>query len=359
MESSVARHDNHFNLIRFVLASLVILSHSPEIIDGDRHRELLTRAFGTISFGEFAVDGFFILSGYLIVMSWHRRVSTADYLARRVLRIYPGFVVAALVCAFVVGPIGSENASGYLRGIQPIRLLSGLVRLELAGVPASFPGTHYASLNGSLWTLAYEFRCYLLVALLGLLGLYARRWTVATLAAVLLVLSALPDQGNFEPGRVIIALFGVPMETIRLTACFLVGAAFWLYRDRVTIRTAGLIVVVPALIGCLFNARVATIGMAVFGGYLLLWLAFVPNHMLSMYRRFPDVSYGVYLYAWPFQKLLIKAFDGIDPWTLSAITWVVSIAAGYASWMLVERRFVARGRSRRAQSVQHASNVTT
>jgi len=35
----------------------VVLSHAPELIDGNRSRELLTRAFGTLSFGEMGVDG--------------------------------------------------------------------------------------------------------------------------------------------------------------------------------------------------------------------------------------------------------------------------------------------------------------
>jgi peptidoglycan/LPS O-acetylase OafA/YrhL len=62
--------DNHFNLVRLVLSLLVIFSHSFELIDGNRTREPLTMLFGTNSFGEFAVDCFFIVSGFLITKSW-------------------------------------------------------------------------------------------------------------------------------------------------------------------------------------------------------------------------------------------------------------------------------------------------
>jgi peptidoglycan/LPS O-acetylase OafA/YrhL len=84
--------NNNFNALRFWFASLVILSHAPELQDGDRRHELLTQIFGTISFGEMAVQSFLLISGYLIVKSWQERPQVAVFLTHRILRIYPGCV---------------------------------------------------------------------------------------------------------------------------------------------------------------------------------------------------------------------------------------------------------------------------
>ena len=96
---------NNFGALRLLFAALVIVSHSPELVDGNRSREVLTRVFGTMSFGEVAVDGFFLVSGYLISMSFARSRTTLSYLEKRVGRIVPGYLVAFSICSFVIAPL--------------------------------------------------------------------------------------------------------------------------------------------------------------------------------------------------------------------------------------------------------------
>ena len=97
--------NNNFGFLRLFFAILVIVSHSPEAIDGNRTREILTNLFGTISFGELAVDGFFLISGFLIYKSYENSSSFKNYLSKRLLRIYPGFVVAHFFFIFCIVPI--------------------------------------------------------------------------------------------------------------------------------------------------------------------------------------------------------------------------------------------------------------
>lgn len=72
--SPIERRPDGFGFVRLLLATLVIVPHTTELIDGNRSRELLTSIFGTLSFGEIAVNGFFVVSGFsLLAASSNRR----------------------------------------------------------------------------------------------------------------------------------------------------------------------------------------------------------------------------------------------------------------------------------------------
>lgn len=142
MNTSIPTRQNNFNLLRLIFATLVLLSHAPELIDGNRNRELLTRTFHTVSFGEFAVDGFFLLSGYLIVQSWCNAPDVLQFLRSRALRIFPGFIVATIVCTFVVGPLGAVP-SVYFADLSLSNLTVSALQLRPPLLPAVFQGTPY------------------------------------------------------------------------------------------------------------------------------------------------------------------------------------------------------------------------
>jgi peptidoglycan/LPS O-acetylase OafA/YrhL len=139
------RTPNNLGALRLLLAALVILSHSSELVDGDRSREILTRVFGTLSFGELGVDGFFLISGYLITKSYQTSHSAGGFLLRRILRIYPGFVVSYVLCVFALGPF----VGGPISHVSALRVVAEALSLHGPQVPGVFPETPYAVLNGS------------------------------------------------------------------------------------------------------------------------------------------------------------------------------------------------------------------
>jgi peptidoglycan/LPS O-acetylase OafA/YrhL len=331
------RSSNNFGALRLLFAFLVILSHSPELVDGDRSREILTRIFGTLSFGEFGVDGFFLISGYLITKSFQDSRSAGGYILKRVLRIYPGYVVAYLLCVFALGPF----VGGQITELSGIRVLMEIFTLGDPSMKGVFPGTAYPVLNGSMWTIAYEFRCYLLVLAAGLVGLLSKRRILASLAVGALALSAMhPNIWGWFPGRLQI-FFGAPGTIIRFAGVFACGSLYYLYRDRIRYDWRFAIFAAFGLFVSMFSSCLAEAALAVLGGYIFFWFAFnVRSPILAAIGQKVDISYGVYLYAWPVQKLLIWWDPKISPWLVLFETTAIAGILAFGSWWLVEKPFL-------------------
>lgn len=325
---------NNFNLIRLALALLVIVSHSPEMLDGDRSRELLTRLFHTLSFGELAVDGFFILSGYLILQSWLGRPQPLAFLQKRLLRIVPGYLVAALLSALVVGALGA--GAGYYGQFWWGGLARSLLLLDTPVTPATFAGSHYPSVNGAMWTIHYEFLCYLTVLALGLAGLL--RWRHAPLAVLAASLSlwAALALGAWP------ALAGAAREeallVLRFYSCFFTGASYYSYRANVVYSGRNAMLALAVLLTCLTQPASAEAGLLLGGGYLLFYCAFgAGGPLLRRTQGMADASYGVYLYGWPVGKLLAWYLPAISPPALALATIAMAYLCGRLSWRWIEQ----------------------
>lgn len=329
------RHRNNIGVLRLVLALLVIVGHAPELIDGNRLREPLTRVFHTLSLGELAVDGFFLISGYLITQSMIRTGSLRSYLVRRSLRIYPAFIVAYLVCVYGLGWLMGAGPSVF--GYRP------LIEIPLLSAPQTIPPRFaqfpYPSLNGSMWTIHYEFGCYLMIAGLWLVGILSRRyWTLglSILAAMFLVAG---EMGVFPGWLGVRVEHNLPM--IRLFTVFLAGACFYLFRDLVFPRltpTVAAVATLAAMVSLYRDPWGANLGLAVFGGVALFWLCFKAS--LGPVQRINDkwdISYGVYLYGFPAEDLIRWYAPHISPWLLAPLAIVISVVLGVLSWYGVEK----------------------
>lgn len=105
LRDALATRANGLNLLRLILAAIVIISHSwsaggfgPEPRIGD------------LNLGAWAVGGFFAISGYLVTGS-RLRLALHHFLLRRALRILPGFWACLLLVSFVFAPIVARLTS--------------------------------------------------------------------------------------------------------------------------------------------------------------------------------------------------------------------------------------------------------
>lgn len=339
---------NNFDVLRFALASTVLVSHSYPLTRGTAD-PLSDLTDGQFDGGELAVAGFFVVSGFLIAASWERSRGVATFARKRAFRIYPAYLVNWVACVLVVGAIGFAGAAvTYWQELDPLKLAANLAVFRIPPLDGVFPDSGEAGvINGSLWTLAIETQCYVLLACAGLIGLLARRRLLLALFVLLLAFVGLDaTQGYTSEVAASGAFHAYLTNVFRLTAYFTAGTLAWLYRDRIPLSRWGALAALLALAATLRGGLDVT--MPVAGAYLLLYAAHAPAGGLAHFGRRRDLSYGVYLWAFPVQQLgLLWLGSGTGPWTLTLVSAAPTIALAAASWYLVEAPALARVRLRR------------
>ena len=330
------RH-NAFDAIRFALASLVVWSHSFPL-SGRPNDWVSVVSRGQASGGSLAVDGFFVLSGFLVAQSWLARPALATFARNRFLRIVPALAAAVVFDAFLLGPlVSSLPPAAYFETPGTWLHLLAVVRTRYLSCPGVFAANPIPELmNGSLWTLRWEIGAYALLALIGLAG--GKRWL--PLLVTLLVVSWGAD----------VAASGLDGPGPHVLACFAAGALAYTLRARIPYAPRYAIAAV-ALLGVTLAAGRFRFVVPLAGGYLLLFAAFAGRTLLDRFARYGDFSYGTYVFAYPVQQTIVHLHGGaIGAGALFAFSFPATLLLALLSWHLVEAPALARKRDGRQRS---------
>ncbi|KQZ82076.1 hypothetical protein ASD56_14395 [Microbacterium sp. Root166] len=335
---------NSLNMFRLVLAAAVLFAHA-FYITGNGHGPMLHGE----NIGGWAVAGFFVLSGFLIAGSRSRH-SAGEFLVHRIARIYPAFLVCLVLTALVFAPIAGLLERGELGGfmttpVTPLEYIWGNIGLHVHSYTISwtlqtvpYPGAW----NGSLWTLYYEFFCYIIVWTLGFLAIFRRTlWFPVALWVVSLAVHA--SMGVWTR-------LGLDLDftlLFKLLPFFLGGVvAHAVFARWGMHRNIG--------IACLVGSLVPIILVPGFGGQLaapllaygLLWLSTVVPQPKIIAKH--DVSYGFYIYAWPTaQLLMLLGAAGLGVWAFMGVNVLVTLVFAVASWLFIERPVLRAARGSR------------
>jgi peptidoglycan/LPS O-acetylase OafA/YrhL len=341
---------NNFDFLRFAFASLVVLSHSYPLASGSEAREpLMLATRGQLTLGTLAVDCFFIISGFLILHSWLAQPDPLRYLTKRVMRIYPAFLIVATLDAFVVAPVFSTAGYQLVDPQFVARFVLNALRLEALTPGPSFQ-TNPASgtVNGSLWSISYEFWCYIGVLVLGIAGYAAARKPLAWALLASLAVSFVFQWKHLTPGgRLLGQIFGFPPFWARLLPFFLVGMAFYAYRDKVRLNGLGALAAAAALVAAVWIPYGLVFVLPLAAAYLIFWFAFLPLPRLARFAKGGDFSYGIYLYSFPLLQIVAYCWGGpmASP-VLFLIGWPVALLFAFFSWHLVEKHCIRLAKTR-------------
>lgn len=347
-------HHNSLNFLRLVLALGVVVAHAVDLGGGFGWDNNLV-SYNGLSLGTIAVYGFFGISGYLIAGSASHN-GVGRYLWQRVVRIFPGFWVCLVLTPFFFSAIGwisqaHPHCGTYLCYLDirngPISYVYRNLFLRIDQTWVVPPPAHQLGLfaNGSLWTLYYEFLCYLILGALSLVGfLRHRHLTLITAAGLWLTVIVITLTPAFDSQFNLVSNVSW-MSFLQLSPVFMAGAVIYLYRDQIPDSGFLALGCAAAFIGAvLWLPGTATTWTFTHAGlvtpliaYPMLWLG---NHLpFQRIGSKNDYSYGVYIYAYPVTVLLAVwgvQRSGFVPFVLACIAGTAPFAA--ASWWMIERR---------------------
>ena len=327
---------NNISELRLFFAACVVLSHAVQL-SGAQQFDVIRLVLNS----EVAVQGFFILSGYLVFGSYDRIRDPIEFYRRRIARIYPAYFVA--VGLFFVLVLAQAAALGNaIEWGEAWRYLGfNLVTLNFVqpGIGGVFDGNAVHAINGALWSIKVELMFYACVP--PLFALAARTSAVAVSLA-LIVLGALwwpalealgaatghsvPDAlRNQLPGQLHffglgLALFAFSSGKLRLAGLGgILAFALVLLLVAADLRSAANVVGLVTVIAALASAR-----------------------PLDTVFADSDISYGIYLCHFPIIQMLLASDAKTWPFpVLLAVILVLVPVYGILSWRLIEQPALA------------------
>jgi len=315
---------NNFRLLRLIAAAMVVETHSHLILPGDR--DYFTHFH--ISF--LGLPSFFFLSGLLVAQSLYHSSSWKSFLWKRVLRIYPAACFSLLTCALIIGPlVTSFSMTDYFSSAQLYHFLSSCslfhTFLLLPGVfTHSVLGT--PSVNSSLWTVSMELKLYIGVLLTWPIPAAWKRWVLPPLIIALILYSTWPGQqlpGYLQPWMT----YGVQ---------FLTGALCFHFRDHIIIHPVTVFLLPPLIFLSLW------LHIWLYTAYLLIPAlvictgAFAVRYIKRITPK-PDLSYGVYVFAFPIQQCVANYLHPQSPLQFFILSMMAVCPMALLSWYVVEK----------------------
>lgn len=328
--------ENNFTLMRFFAAFAVLFGHSYDLSQGQPGSDPVTQNLIYPYWGDslpgLSVGIFFVTSGFLVGASYIHRQNLMAFIEARALRILPALCVAVLFCVFVGLFVTTVSISDYLSSPSTwsyirhnVTLVSG-IQYDLLGVFVQNPFPD--SVNGSLWTLPIEIWMYFWVAVLGGFSILKGRKTFNLFFVLVCLLYAQSLGSNFF----------IVHEVAHIHLAFLFMLGTFCYVNREEIPLSFTVLIGLGLFVYLTTAHPFSLYIkSIFFAYLVLVLALHPKLQRPPIDKWGDISYGLYIYAFPVQQTVAYLIPDVHPMTMFFLASLITFPLAILSWKFIEK----------------------
>ncbi len=331
------RSQNNFDLLRFTFAFVVFLVHA-YILSGAEPLSVLSKYLSS----EIAVKSFFVVSGFLIFMSYENSRNALSYFVKRARRIYPAYLFIILFCTASGAFLSSFALKDYF-SLQLLKYIAAnlfFLNFLHPDLPGLFEGNSLQAVNGALWTLKIEVAFYLIVPLA---VMTFRKYGRLPVLIALYISSVIYSMGM--DGLAVKTGQGFYLELQRQLpgqiAFFLAGAAGYYYLHYLTRYAKWLVPMAAAAFvfqSWLPWVAIQPIALAIL---VVCFACVLPS--FGNFDKYGDFSYGIYIVHFPILQLMISyGLFRVSPWNMLIVAGVLVLTAAFLLWHLVEKPFLRK-----------------
>lgn len=320
------------NLLRFIVAIMVIFSHSFHVASSQKDPFSIFCNNQT-TLGGVAVAILFFLSGFYVTKSLYKNNNVKDFMYKRCTRLFPQLWIVVVISIVVMGPLVTKySLREYFGNYNTYLYLLNGILIPIHNLPGVFEGNIAdKAVNGSLWTMPVEFAAYCLLAVV-LIG--SRK--------------ILKDEKTQKALHIICAIIGIVVfvvldfgikndflvSVLRPVIMFLVGTLYCDFADKIKLDIRLAIAMIPIMsISCKIEML----------DYMLIFcLPYVVATLALGTKQIKSemfvISYEMYLLGWPIQQIVTHCFGGeMNPYLNFFITVPIDIILSVILYRCLEK----------------------
>lgn len=327
---------NSFDFLRFLFAFNILLGHLAELSQCSQLQSLLFFSNTKIS-----IDGFFVVSGFLVAKSYCNSSSIKSYFVKRAKRILPAYLVVIALSTLLLFLFSDLSFIEYFVNKSTwLYFLWNSIFLNFMHpcLPGVFENNLMCTVNGALWTIKIEEGFYIILPLLFFIIKKIKR-PVLVLTTVYLL--------SIAYSYLLIYQFNKPELAKQLPgsmAYFSVGILIYFKFDMFFKYKYQLLFVSVLLL--FFNSFLKfdlfLIYPLVFG-IIVISLAYSLT-IFKNFGKYGDFTYGLYICHFPIIQITrhFNLYNKFNPYLIGILVVTLALALAILSWNLVEKRFLDR-----------------